>query len=251
MPIIASSPATTMKARNTPESSTCSLVRCSTSSHTTASDGRPSAFSIAASAASEIWESISTSEMEPSSFSPSARRSAITMLVSSRATSTRITSPSGRRAAPGRWTMLQTEPKRSSVSSVACALRSGATIRRWITGGAYCGRRAWPAPAAASILPEERIPGGEGRVREVGEQAVDAERVEQRVLLLRAAGVVARDVLRVVAERPGMDLQTAPVGAADQRGGPRGGAITLVDLSVPGDVVRGAVVVRVRAGGGD
>ena len=52
----------------------------------------------------------------------------------------------GRRAASGRWTMLQTAGDRSSASRVGRALGAGATIRRWITGGAYCGRRVAPEP---------------------------------------------------------------------------------------------------------
>ena len=54
MPTAASIAARTMKSRKTPDSSTFSLVRCSTSSQTTASDGAPGALRSASSAAFEI-----------------------------------------------------------------------------------------------------------------------------------------------------------------------------------------------------
>src|SRR5918998_168424 len=252
MPTIASSPATTMNTRKTPDSSTCSLVVASTSSHTTASAGKPLALRTAASARSEMCEWISSRAIEPFSFRPSPRRSAITLLASSRATSARTRSPAGRRAAPGTWTTLDTADERSSAARVASARSAGATIRRWITRGAYCGRRAAPGARGrrGSVLLEELVPGGERRVREVGEQAVDPERVEELVLLLRVAGVVGGEVLRVVAERPRVDVEVATVGAAHDRGRPRELAIPLVDPAVARDVVGRAVAVGVGAGGG-
>ena len=54
MPTDAIRAARTMKSRKTPESSTFSLVRCSTSSQTTASLGVPGARRSASSAAFEI-----------------------------------------------------------------------------------------------------------------------------------------------------------------------------------------------------
>ena len=61
-----------MNARNVPESSTCSLVCASTSSHTTASDGAPLARATARCACSEIWVSISCREIAPSCANPSS-----------------------------------------------------------------------------------------------------------------------------------------------------------------------------------
>ena len=107
IPTAAISVATTMKARKLPESSTFSEVRDSTSSQTTASVGRPRAAFSAWTAAAEICESMSSSEIDPSRSISSSRRSEIITLASSRATSTRITSPSGRCAARSRKMRLQ------------------------------------------------------------------------------------------------------------------------------------------------
>ena len=54
-------------------------------------------------------------------------------LASSRATSQRITSPSGLRAAPFRKITFETEPWADSSSSAFSDLSLGATIRRWTT----------------------------------------------------------------------------------------------------------------------
>ena len=98
-----------MKRRKFEESSVLSEVRDSTSSQTTASPGLPSAARPAASAAAEIVESICSIAIEPSTSTSSSRRSETTTLASSRATSQRITSPSGLRAARSRKIRLQTE----------------------------------------------------------------------------------------------------------------------------------------------
>ena len=76
---------------------------------------------------------------------------------------------------------------------------------------------------------EELLPGRDGRVGEVREQAVDAEGEEQLVLRLRVAVVVGGEPARLVAERPRVDVQPALVGAADQRGRDRVLAVALVD----------------------
>ena len=90
------------------DSSVFSLVRCSTSSQTTASDGSPGAAFSAASAASERAMSMFSTAIEPTRGISSSLRSPMITLASSRATSQRITSPSGFVAAPCRWTMLRT-----------------------------------------------------------------------------------------------------------------------------------------------
>ena len=137
---------------------------------------------------SEICVSIGSIEIEPSSWIPSSLRSAMTTLASSRATSARITSPSGRRAAPGRWTTLQTDGEPSSSSSAGSACSAGVTIRRWIIAPsvprAGAGRSRRPRVGGRSAG-EELLARRDRRVREVREQAVDAERVEQLVLRLR------------------------------------------------------------------
>ena len=102
MPIAAISIAITMKPMKPAESSMFSEVRASTSSQTTASDGVAPAARCALSAAWEIWESISSIAIEPSRSISSSRRSLTITLASSRATSHRITSPSGRFAARSR-----------------------------------------------------------------------------------------------------------------------------------------------------
>ena len=103
------SPASTMNAANVQFSSAVSDVRDVTSSHTTASAGEPSASRTARSIRSETWKSTSRTEIEPSRSTPRSRRSLRTTDASSRARSTRMRSPSGRRAAPGRWTRLHAE----------------------------------------------------------------------------------------------------------------------------------------------
>jgi hypothetical protein len=94
-PTDAISIASTMNARKLIDSSVFSEVRDSTSSHTTASDGRPAAAFSAARATSEIDVSIISSAIEPWTGTPSSRRSLRMTLVSSRATSQRIRSPGG------------------------------------------------------------------------------------------------------------------------------------------------------------
>jgi hypothetical protein len=109
-----------MKARNVTESVESSDVRCETSSQITASAGEPTA---ARSASSEAWEtcvSMASIEIEPHSAMPRWRRSAMTTEASSRATSARITSPCGLRAAPLKWATLMTE----SVASRAANART-------------------------------------------------------------------------------------------------------------------------------
>jgi hypothetical protein len=98
-----------MKVTKFPLSSVFSEVRASTSSQTTASEGAPRAAFSASSATSESCESISSIAIEPSRWMLSSLRSPITTLASSRATSQRITSPSGFCAAPGRKTRFVTE----------------------------------------------------------------------------------------------------------------------------------------------
>ena len=98
------------------ESSVFSLVRCSTSSQTTASEGRPGAAFSAASAASDRAVSMCSTAIEPTRGISSSLRSPMITLASSLATSQRITSPAGFCATPCRWTMLRTagEPLRTS-----------------------------------------------------------------------------------------------------------------------------------------
>ena len=107
------------------ENSVFSEVRASTSSQTTASDGAPFAAISARSAASEIWESMSSIAIDPSSGMPSSFRSETITLASSRATSQRITSPTGLCAAPSRRIRLQTEGALSSSFSAFSALSGG------------------------------------------------------------------------------------------------------------------------------
>jgi hypothetical protein len=94
--------ASTMKSRKLTESSVFSEVRDSTSSQTTASEGAPAAAFSARSAASEISESMSSIAIDPSCWIPNSFRSLTITLASSRATSQRITSPSGLWATPSR-----------------------------------------------------------------------------------------------------------------------------------------------------
>ena len=144
MPTEAIRQASTMKATKLPLSSTLSEVRASTSSQTTASEGMPRAACSARFAVSEICESICSSAIEPSRATPSSLRSSMTTLASSRATSQRITSPGGWRAAFSRWTRLQVEGVASSRSRTFSARSEGATIRRWTMAPAY------PRPGSAT-----------------------------------------------------------------------------------------------------
>ena len=100
--------ASTMNATKLIESSVFSLVRCSTSSQTTASEGRPGAASSAATAASESDVSMCSTAIEPTRGISSSFRSPMITLASSRATSHRIRSPSGFLAAACRCTTLRT-----------------------------------------------------------------------------------------------------------------------------------------------
>ncbi len=95
MPTAAICIASTMKVTKLIDSSVSSLVRCWTSSHTTASEGRPGAARSASTAASEIKVSTCSMAMEPTCGISSSLRSARITLASSLATSQRITSPFG------------------------------------------------------------------------------------------------------------------------------------------------------------
>ena len=136
MPTEAIRQASAMKMRKLPPSSALSEVRASTSSQTTASDGAPRAARSASFAASEICESICSSAIEPSWCTPISFRSSITTLASSRATSQRITSPAGCRAAPARKIRLQTDGVSSSSLIARCERSNGTTIRRWTIAAA-------------------------------------------------------------------------------------------------------------------
>ncbi len=81
--------------------------------------------------------------------------------------------------------------------------------------GAEATRRR-PGSCVRRLSPRRTPRAPRPRVREVGEHAVDAERVEQLVLGLRVAVVVGGEPARLVAERPRVDLQPALVGAADR-----------------------------------
>ena len=96
-----------MKRTKLNDSSVSSEVRASTSSHTTASEGIPGAAFSAATAASEIDVSMCSTAIEPRLWISSSLRSPRITLASSRATSQRITSPSGFVAAPCRWTTFE------------------------------------------------------------------------------------------------------------------------------------------------
>jgi hypothetical protein len=117
MPTAAICIAATMNSVKLKDSSVCSDVRDSTSSQTTASDGRPGAARSAAEAASEIELSISSTAIEPYLGIPRSLRSPMTTLASSRATSQRIRSPSGFWAAPGSRTTFVTAGAAQSRSS--------------------------------------------------------------------------------------------------------------------------------------
>ena len=101
--------ASTMNATKLKDSSALSEVWNSTVSHTTASAGEPTADSSARRAASETIEEMGSSTIDPSRSSPSSRSVATTTLASSRATSQRMRSPSGRSAASRRRTTLIAE----------------------------------------------------------------------------------------------------------------------------------------------
>ncbi len=117
MPTAAICIAATMNSTKLNDSSVFSEVRDSTSSQTTASDGRPLAASSAAMAASEIDVSMCSMAIEPSRGMSSSLRSPMITLASSRATSQRITSPLGFRAAPWRCTTFSTDGEAHSSSS--------------------------------------------------------------------------------------------------------------------------------------
>ena len=137
IPTAAIRPASTMNNRYVPDSSTCSLVRDSTSSQTTASASEPRARSTARSANSEIWVSTDSSAIEPVRWMSSSLRSDNVTLASSRATSARITSPAGSCAAPGSQITLQTDSLFRSIPSACSETSRGATIRMWTIAGAY------------------------------------------------------------------------------------------------------------------
>ena len=131
MPTAAICMARIMKATKLTESSVFSLVRCSTSSHTTASEGSPRAARSALLAESEITLCTSSTEIDPKRGISSSLRSPMITLASSRATSQRIRSPSGRCAAPSRCTTLMTDGELQRISMARSARSGGATIRRW------------------------------------------------------------------------------------------------------------------------
>ena len=130
MPTAAICIASTMNATKLTDSSVLSLVRCSTSSQTTASDGSPGAARSAASAAAEITLSTVSTAIDPTRGISSSLRSPMITLASSRATSHRIRSPSGFRAAPSNRTTFSTESEPQSTSITRSARSRGATIRR-------------------------------------------------------------------------------------------------------------------------
>ena len=136
IPTAAIMQASAMKARKTPFSSMFSEVRDSTSSQTTASPGharRRPARPLAATA--EIAESMCSIAIEPSVSMSSSRRSETITLASSRATSQRITSPSGLRAARSRKITLQADGVCSSRSRTCSDWYAGTTIRMWTMRG--------------------------------------------------------------------------------------------------------------------
>ena len=82
-------------------------------------------------------------------------------------------------------------------------------------GGDRGGGNRRDRPAGDLETPED-LPCCEGRVREVGEHAVDPELVEGEVLLDRPARIAGRE--RVVAEGPRVDQKATRVRAGDQVG---------------------------------
>ena len=117
IPTAAISVARIMKARKLPERTAVSDVRASTCSQTTASAGEPAAARSAASARCETAASISIVAIVPRSPRPSCWSRRMTVLTSSRATSTSTRSPSGARAAPGRWIRFSADESDSSSAS--------------------------------------------------------------------------------------------------------------------------------------
>jgi hypothetical protein len=89
------------------------------------------------------------------------------------------------------------------------------------------------------------LTGRDRGVREVREDAVDAQLVELPVLRARVAAVVRGEARALVAERPRVHLEAARVGALDQRGGGQEDAIGLVDGAVAVLVADLAVAVGV------
>ncbi len=154
--------AITMNATKLNDSSVSSLVRCWTSSHTTASEGRPGAARSAATAASDIAVSTCSTAIDPTRGISSSLRSLMITLASSRVMSHRITSPSGFMEAPCRWTTLITEGAAQSSSSAWWATSCGATMRRWImrrprSGPARCAPRRACRASGSSRGPRTRV----------------------------------------------------------------------------------------------
>ena len=152
MPTAASRVASTMNATNDADSSTFSLVRASTSSHTTASAGAPLACSTARSARSEIWVSISSRVIEPSRAIPSSlevgddHARVLARDVGQDHVAGGVARAS-RRAA--RRCRPSATPRAARARRRSC--RPRATIRRWITG-----RSATAASATLIVSSEER-----------------------------------------------------------------------------------------------
>ena len=130
-----------MNARNVAESSTFSLVRASTSSHTTASAGAPLACSTARSAWSENCVSISSRVIAPSRDPELLELGDHHAGVLARDVGQDHVARSGSRAVPASSTTLQTDCDPSSSSSAPSVLPPRATIRRWITGRRLPGLR--------------------------------------------------------------------------------------------------------------
>ena len=126
--------ASTMNATKLIESSVFSLVRCSTSSQTTASEGRPGAAFSAATAASESEVSMCSTAIEPTRGISSSLRSPMITLASSRATSHRIRSPSGFVAA--RVQVDHVEDRRRAVQDLERLVRLRPPARR-SSGGSF------------------------------------------------------------------------------------------------------------------
>ena len=80
-----------------------------------------------------LIEEIGSRTIEPSRSRPSSRSRPTTTLASSRATSQRIRSPSGRSAASGKRTRLNADACRWRTRYAGSASCGGATTRRWIT----------------------------------------------------------------------------------------------------------------------
>jgi hypothetical protein len=153
MPTEAMIAASVMKTRNVPDSADSSDVRSVTCSHSTASDGEPSASRSARSAAADSAVSIVSMAIEPSRSMCRVSRSATMTLASSLATSHRTRSPSGLRAASRRSTTLMTVGQPSSTSSTGSVRSAGTTIRRWTMGGLYGVQGALQDPASVRRQP--------------------------------------------------------------------------------------------------